>query len=120
MKATNLRNREVANLIGKELNIVFKHEELSLNGWGEVDDYAIINEDSWVLLECENAQKHPNTNVLKLYPFLEENPNLSIILIHVFFSENKAPKNRINLCDFIANKMIKEFGKRFQYKRIFR
>ncbi|MGV0938715.1 MULTISPECIES: hypothetical protein [unclassified Empedobacter] len=118
MKATNQQNKEIADSIGEELNIKFQHTELSLNGWGDVDDYAIIDDNNWVLLECENTQKHPNTNVLKLYPFLEENPELNIILLHVFFSNNKAPKNRVKLCDFLADKMQKEFGKRFQYKRI--
>jgi hypothetical protein len=58
---------------------------------GEVDNYAIIEKNTYVFLECEEG-KNTNTNVLKLYPYLEENPQISITLIHFFFKENKTPK----------------------------
>lgn len=118
MKRTNQDIIKIAQSIGEELNVKFNHEEFSLNGWGEVDDYAIVNENYFILLECENSQKHPNTNVLKLFPFLEENSNLTIKLYHIFLKKNKAPKNRIKLCDFVAEKMKLNFGARFSYIRI--
>lgn len=118
MKATNQLNCEVSILLEKELNIKFENHEFNLNGWGDVDNYAIVDENKYVFLECELGQKHPNTNVLKLYPYLEENRKISITLIHFFFSDNKAPKNRLKLCDFIADKMKQEFGARFNYKKI--
>ncbi|HUH34948.1 MAG TPA: hypothetical protein VL022_03870 [Moheibacter sp.] len=118
MKRTNIQNCEVSAVIEKQLNIKFENYEFSLQGWGDVDNYAIIRESTYVFLECELGQKHPNTNVLKLYPFLEENPEISITLIHFFFKENKTPKNRMRLCNFIANKMKTEFGSRFNYKMI--
>ena len=33
-------------------------------------------------------------------------------------AKNKAPKNRLELCDFIADKMKTQFGDRFNYKKI--
>ena len=118
MKKTNFLNCEVSSIIEKQLNIKFENYEFSLAGWGDVDNYAVIDKNSYVFLECESAQKHPNTNVLKLYPYLEENTEISITLIHFFFRENRAPKNRLALCDFIANKMKTQFGDRFNYKKI--
>ncbi|KQT24156.1 hypothetical protein ASG22_09070 [Chryseobacterium sp. Leaf405] len=118
MKKTTFLNCDVSQAIEKQLNIKFENYEFSLDGWGDVDNYAIINENSYVFLECELGQKHPNTNVLKLYPYLEENQEISITLIHFFFSNSKPPKNRLKLCDFIAEKMKREFGDRFNYKKI--
>lgn len=118
MKRTNIQNLAVSKNIEDQLKITFENFEFNLNGWGDVDNYAVIGENSYVFLECEFGQKHPNTNVLKLYPFLEENSEISVTLIHFFFKENKAPKNRLNLCSFIADKMKKEFGNRFNYKII--
>lgn len=118
MKRTNSRNCEVSAIIEKQLSIKFENFEFNLQGWGEVDNYAVVGENSYVFLECEFGQKHPNTNVLKLYPFLEENPQISVTLIHFFFREKKTPKNRLKLCSFIAEKMKNEFGNRFNYKMI--
>lgn len=117
MKKTNIVNCKVSANIEELNNFKFENFEFHLNGWGDVDNYAIIDKNTYVFLECENAQKHPNTNVLKLYPYLEENPEISITLIHFFFKENKAPKNRLALCDFIADKMKAQFGDRFNYKK---
>src|SRR5690606_6746903 len=118
MKRTNLKNLEVSKIIEEQLNIKFENYEFRLNGWGDVDNYAKIGENSYVFLECEFSQKHPNTNVLKLYPFLEENSDVNVTLIHFFFKENATPPNRRKLCVYIADKMNKEFGNRFNYKMI--
>jgi hypothetical protein len=118
MKKTNFQNIQISSILEMELQINFENLEFHLNGWGDVDNYAVIDKNTYVFLECEHAQKHPNTNVLKLYPYLEENPEISITLIHFFFRENKVPKNRLALCDFIADKMKTQFGSRFNYKKI--
>ena len=118
MKKTNHHNTIVSSEIEKQLNIKFENFEFKLGSWGEVDNYSIIDTNTIVFLECEKGKKHPNTNVLKLYPYLEENPEIKITLIHYFFKENKTPKNRLALCDFIVNKMRKKFGNRFTYKKI--
>lgn len=115
MKTTNTENHIISAIVGKELGIRFQDREFSLGKWGDVDNYCEVASNRYVLMECENAQKHPNTNVLKLYPYLEENPGVSIILLHYFFPKNQAPKSRRMLCDYIANKIEQEFRGRFQY-----
>lgn len=115
MKNTAKENIVISQAIEKALGITFSNEEFSLDGWGDVDNWCQLSNDILVLLECEKGQKHPNTNVLKLYPYLEEFPLVHIILIHYFFPENKAPKNRVRLCHFVGEKLEAEFGVRFQY-----
>ncbi len=115
MKKTAKDNIEISKLIGYGLGVTFKNEEFSLGKWGEVDNWCEIAYDTIVLVEFEKAQKHPNTNVLKLFPYLEVNSDIKIILIHYFYPDNKVPKNRLALCSFIAEKMSKEFEGRFQY-----
>jgi hypothetical protein len=115
MKQTKLENIVIADIIGKELGISFSNQEYKLDSWGDADNFYEMNENDLVLLECELGQKHPNTNVMKVFPYLEKHSNKRIILIHYFFPENKAPKNRLALCDFIASKMENSLKDRFQY-----
>jgi hypothetical protein len=115
MKKTSRENIAISETIAKELGITFNNEEFSLGKWGEVDNWCELSHDTIVMLECERGQKHPNTNILKLYPWLEEFPKAHVILLHYFFPENKAPKNRLALCDYLGEKITKEYTDRFQY-----
>lgn len=115
MKKTKNENIDISRILEKELGVSFSNYEFKLDSWGDVDNCCELNNDDLLLLECEQGQKHPNTNVLKLYPYLEQHPNKRIVLIHYFFPENKSPKNRLALCDFIATKMETLFNDRFQY-----
>ncbi|MDZ7742221.1 MAG: hypothetical protein U5Q03_10825 [Bacteroidota bacterium] len=110
MKGTTLENRPIAEKLGFDFN----PEEYSLDGWGDVDFFAIENDVS-ILLEVEKGQKHPNTNVLKIWPYLEDNPDQKILLIQLIRPENKAPKNRIKLCKFTGRKIEEMFPNRFAY-----
>lgn len=115
MKKTAKENIAISQIIEDALGITFNNEEFSLGKWGEADNWCELSHDTIILLECEKSQKHPNTNVLKLYPYLEEFPLVHVILIHYFFPENKAPKNRVTLCNFLGKKLEFEFGTRFLY-----
>lgn len=115
MKKTNLKNIEISKLIESHLNVKFKNYEYQLGGWGDADNYCQLDENIFIFLECECTQKHPNTNVLKYWPFLEENKDYKVILFHYFYPENKAPKNRVRLCRFTASKLVSLFKERFQY-----
>jgi hypothetical protein len=115
MKKTSEENIEISDLISDSLGISFRNTEYSLGKWGEVDNWAMLPNDTIVILECEKGQKHPNTNLLKLYPFWEENSDKTIVLIHYFYPKNKAPKNRLALCDFLSDKMEQLFVGRFHY-----
>lgn len=118
MKKTSAENIIVSEILEKELGVSFSNEELNINNWGHVDNYCEFSPDTIILLECESGQKHPTTNVLKLFPYLEEQDQLHVILIHYFFPENNAPKNRIALCEFMGSKLENFFGIRFQYVRL--
>lgn len=115
MKKTSKENIAISETIAKALGITFINEEFSLGKWGDVDNWCELSHDTIVLLECEKGQKHPNTNVLKLYPYLEENSEIKVLLIHYFYPENAAPKNRLALCDFLGGKLEQQFSGRFQY-----
>ena len=115
MKKTKNENIDISRILENELGVSFSNYEFKLDSWGDVDNYCELNNGDLLLLECEQGQKHPNTNVLKLYPYLEQHPKKRIVLIHYFFPENKSPKNRLALCDFIAKKMEILFNGRFQY-----
>ena len=110
MPKTTVSNHPVAESLPYE----FHSNELSLKGWGTVDFHAEEN-GILILLEVESGQKHPNTNVVKLWPFLELDLSTKILLIHVFRIENRAPKNRVKLCSFIGDKLERLFSDRFRY-----
>ena len=111
---TNPKNEAIANFF----NFDFETDEFDLDGWGRVDFYC-YHENILVLMEVDGSgQKHPNTNVLKLWPYLEENPEQKILLIHVIRSDNKAPKNRLALCGFTGEKLENNFISRFAYQFI--
>jgi len=80
---------------------------------------VVLRNNSWLLLEVEGKQHHPNTNVLKLWPFLEAHQNLSVILVHAF---EKNGRNRLSsrgkLAEWLAKKMRKTLRSRFRYFRI--
>lgn len=118
MKQTSQENINISRRIEAIMNLVFENHEFDLNGWGHADNYCWTDDQTLILLECEKGQKHPNTNVLKVWPFLEQKNQLSITLLQYFFPENKAPKNRLSLCDFIGNKLQNQFGSRFQYLQL--
>jgi hypothetical protein len=92
MKKTTKENIAISQFIENTLGITFINEEFSLGKWGETDNWCQVSHDRLILLECEKSQKHPNTNVLKIYPYLEEFPKVQIIFLHYFFLKIKLPK----------------------------
>lgn len=110
MRKTAISNHPIA----ASLPYAFQTNEFSLKSWGIVDFYA-QKDNVLILLEIEKGQKHPNTNVLKLWPYLESDSSIKIILIHVFMPQNVAPKNRVELCNFLGSKLENMFPKQFRY-----
>ena len=100
--------------IAHKLDIEFEPSEFKLDEWGNVDFYY-KKDNLLVLLEVEKSQKHPNTNVAKVWPYLEENPKIKVLLIQIIREENRAPRNRIALCDFLGQKMENVFPDRFRF-----
>ncbi len=107
---TEKKNYEVA----QGFDFDWEPQELTLDGWGRSDFYC-IKDNVLVILEVEKGQKHPNTNVTKIWPYLDTHPEKKILLIHVICSDNSAPKNRIKLSEFIGNKMMQLYQTRFLY-----
>ena len=110
MRSVTPENVNIANALPYD----FGPEELDLDGWGNVDFFC-KHEDVLMLLEIEKGQKHPNTNVLKVWPFLNENPNQKILLIQIIRPENNAPKNRLKLCKYTGKKLEELYKGRFAY-----
>ncbi len=111
MKPTNEENRPIA----EAFPFKFESVELDLKGWGEGDFYC-IEHGVLILLEVERSQNHPNTNVLKYWPYIEERHNIKALLIQVIVkSKKKISANRIKLCGFMGEKLENLFSGRFKY-----
>src|SRR3954468_15873817 len=78
----------VAVLISRELGVEFSGRKFPLGVWGKVDDYVELRRNQYLFLEVETSQKHPNTNVLKVWPYLEAHPKVSIVLAQAFFPQS--------------------------------
>jgi hypothetical protein len=119
MKTPPLSECAVAELLTRELGLAFGASKRSLGDWGQADRCVELTADRWVLLEVEGSQHHPNTNVLKVWPFLEEHPSLSITLIHVFSDTGRNRNStRGRLAQWLAQRMKSHFSSRFEYHRV--
>jgi hypothetical protein len=113
-----LIEKSVSALIENFLSIQFENHSYNLNGWGKTDNFVKIKE-TLILLEIEDKQKHPSTNVLKLWPFLKETPKVDVILIHAYIENCHGLKsNRGRLADWIADELKSQFNKRFDYIKL--
>jgi len=109
----------VSSIITKSTEIVFENKGLLLGDWGKADNYAQINSNTYICLEVENKQKHPITNVVKYWPYLEETDKTKIILLHTFFPDSPGlNSSRGRLAKYFAMKMEKLFANRFKYFRL--
>lgn len=113
--------KKVAARISTELGLVFADGKFSLDGWGQADKFAFVRDDFLVLLEVETGQKHPDTNVLKVWPYLEAHQGMVVVLIQVFDAVAQNEKgNRGRLASWVAEKMTAVVGDRFAYYRFIR
>lgn len=93
-------------LIGKELNYG--------KGLGRADDYCVVK-DWKTVIEIEISQRHPEMNVIKAWPYLINNTNEKIFLIQHITNTSAVSPNRIQLCNWIGQKMEIDLGGRFKY-----
>lgn len=101
------------------LDLKFENSKFKLDGWGEVDNWIKLENGVFIFLEIETSQKHPNTNVMKIMPYLEENKTIRAFLIQTFFPNSPGVKsNRGKLGEWTANKFKKIYGKRFDYFKL--
>ena len=109
----------VAALLGRETGVKFSGSTFHLGGWGQVDDYAKLDHNRYLFLEVETGQKHPDTNVLKVWPYIEANPKVSVVLAQAFFPDSPGySSNRGKLGCWLGNRLEGHFGPRFRYHRL--
>lgn len=117
--ATRAVEKRIAGALGELLQIDFRGARYTLDDWGQTDDVADLSPTDLLLLEVEATQKHPNTNVLKLWPYLDSNEQLSIVLIQAFFEGSPGlHSNRGRLADWTAARMEETFGSRFRFAKV--
>lgn len=101
--------------IEEKLEIVLAGNELSFDNWGRADNYLRLNENSFLVVEIEMSQRHPEMNVLKIWPYLKNNPKKKVLLIQYLIDENSVSPNRIRLCRWLKEQMEQELSGRFLY-----
>lgn len=107
-----------SNLIGNALGLTLINKELNYGkGIGRADNYCMIN-NWYIVIEMEFSQRHPEMNVLKAWPFLDLNPEKKIFLIQHLVDEKSVSPNRIELCNWIGEKMERHNKGRFSYNLI--
>jgi len=108
----------VACAIERDFGVRFS-KRVRLGGWGYTDNAVELSDRVLLVLETEATQSHPCTNVLKLWPYLEENPRLRVILVHVFQSGAKNERSsRARLASFVAAKLCDELPESFACCRL--
>lgn len=86
--------------------------------WGHCDRHAWLSDDILLVLEVERGQHHPEGNVAKLWPWLEENPGKRVLLIHAYTSDAVALNgSRDRVASWLAETMAKSLRGRFAYER---
>jgi hypothetical protein len=109
----------VREVLERRFEIRFTDVSFNLGDWGRTDGKATLSDHTYLLLEVESMQKHPSTNVLKIWPFLEENKGLSVLLVHAFFPDSPGRENsRGKLASWLVPRMHEILGYRFEYCRI--
>ncbi|MBI1906913.1 MAG: hypothetical protein HYS20_11885 [Rhodocyclales bacterium] len=109
----------VRGALSSALEVDFGKKGLRLSEWGRSDGLALLLDQTHLILEVENTQKHPDTNVLKLWPYLTENPAISVVLIQVFVKSHQSLNgSRQRLAGWLARKMEQEILRRFKYYQL--
>jgi len=109
----------VTRLVARVLGINVQFREYKLDNWGKVDRAAKLNSKALVFVEVECGQTHPDTNVLKVWPYLERKKKLRIFLVQCYLLESRALRgSRRRLAGWIGGKMEELLKNRFFYAEI--
>ena len=110
--------RRVSELLNQRLPITFFGRKYRTQ-WGEADDHIFLTANRLLILEVERNQRHPGTNVLKIWPQLHRRRRLNVMLIHAFMESGKAMNgSRKLLNDWVADRLEKEYRRRFVYYQL--
>ncbi|MCZ2153592.1 MAG: hypothetical protein LC114_06770 [Bryobacterales bacterium] len=117
--AKNNYREPICAAVSREVGVPIDNKEYEIGSWGRADCYAWLSKKKLLLLEIEKSQKHPCTNVLKLWPYLMERPDLRIVLVQAFFDTNPSRTgSRGALCTWLGSEMQQQLGGRFRYIRV--
>ena len=107
--------RRVSELLNRRLPVTFTGRKYRTE-WGEADDHVFLTANRLLILEVERNQRHPGTNVLKIWPQLHSHQRLNVMLIHAFIESGKAMNgSRKLLNDWMADRLEKVYRRRFVY-----
>jgi hypothetical protein len=102
--------RQIQERIGLLLAV-----ELPVSLGSRGDRGCLIGGKAFIYVETERpGQKHPCTNVVKYWPWLEEDVERELALVQVFVNNT----HRRLLTDRIGERMTQEFGKRLRYLQL--
>jgi hypothetical protein len=79
--------------------------------WSFADCELWISEHIRLFVEIERAQKHPTTNVVKYWPWLDEEPARRLLLIHLFDQNT----SRRQLTRWLGERLELTLPRRFIY-----
>lgn len=108
----------VAGLVTAALGVQAAATELLLDGWGRADVHVALGAQRHLFVEVETNQKHPSTNVLKYWPWLEVRSDDRVILVHAFMRPVTVSPNRLQLARWTGDRMTKSMNGRFWYCRL--
>ena len=110
--------RRVSELLNRRLTVTLTGRKYRTE-WGEADDHVFLTANRLLILEVERNQRHPGTNVLKIWPQLHRRRRLNIMLVHAFIEGSKAMNgSRKLLNDWISDRLEKEYWRRFKYHQL--
>lgn len=116
--AKEIENR-VREYLERRLNLKFEATHLDIGTREKVDGWIQLAKPWLLILEVEDQQPHPTTNVLKLWPFLEARRDVAAVLVHVYFPTSRAVTgSRSDLATWLGNRLERMFPKRFKYQRL--
>lgn len=104
--------------LGRLLGLEFQASKFRLGDWGQPDGWVQVAPSAFLFLEIEGGQKHPCTNVLKLWPWLEEHTQARVLLLHAYLPGSPGlTNNRGRLATWIGERMQSALGDRFRRHR---
>ena len=109
----------VTRLVARVLGINGEFRGFQLENWGEVDRGAELSANAFIFVEVECGQKHPSTNVLKVWPYLAKKKKLRVFLVQCYLPKSQAlGSSRQGLARWIGGKMEELLKNRFFYAEI--
>lgn len=109
----------VRKLLEDGLGVQFQCDRRCVDDWGQADGWAMLTNETWLVVEVEAKQKHPTTNVLKYWPYLENHRNERIVLAHCFFPDSPGlSSSRGKLARWLGSRLELLLEGRFFYQPI--